>query len=354
MAVAQVVVAASPGDAVTSSALQARDELRAAGVECDLYARYFDPRLEADVSPLVELPSDMAAVYHASIGEPEVYQALCEREGPLLLMYHNISPAAAFEPYDPAFARLLEVGRAELAGLAGRADVAFAASQYNAAELRELGYRDVRVAPLDVDHRRLLEVDPDPGTVHHLDVAVEGPVVLFVGQLLPHKRPDFLIGAYHALATTLQPEAHLILVGVGRLGPYREALQGLVSELNLTGAWLTGEVTEAELAAFYRRADVFVTASEHEGFCAPLLEAMAFGVPVIARDFAAVPETLGSGGLLLPADDSFLLMTEAIDAVLTDEGLRVRLTGAGRDRLAEFDTARAGTTLGAQLLELVR
>jgi glycosyltransferase involved in cell wall biosynthesis len=81
---------------------------------------------------------------------------------------------------------------------------------------------------------------------------------------------------------------------------------------------------------------------------------MAFGVPVIARDFAAVPETLGSGGLLLPADDSFLLMTEAIDAVLTDEGLRVRLTGAGRDRLAEFDTARAGTTLGAQLLELVR
>ena len=58
-----------------------------------------------------------------------------------------------------------------------------------------------------------------------------------------------------------------------------------------------GSVSPAELTAYYLAADVLVCCSEHEGFCAPLLEAMHYGVPVVAYGIAAVPETvLGAGG----------------------------------------------------------
>jgi glycosyltransferase involved in cell wall biosynthesis len=351
----QVLVSASPGDAVTTSALVARDTLRASGVDGEIYARFFDPRVADDVRPLGSMPADTAdvLVYHASIGEPEVFEFLHHRDERLALAYHNISPAGAFAPYDPKFARLLEGGRRELAALARRVTVAFADSRFNAAELHDLGYADVRVAPLVVDTDRLLAVEPDPDTSHHLATQMEGPVILFVGQLLPHKRPDFLIGAFHALVTWLLPEAHLVLAGVGRLPEYRDALQHLISELNLAGAWLTGELTDSELAAFFRRADLFVTASEHEGFCAPLLEAMAFEVPVIARDFAAIPETLGDGGLLLPADAGFALAAEAMNTVLTEDSLRAALVQRAQRRIVEMVASRPGTTLADQLLTLV-
>src|SRR4051812_25904794 len=109
MGVHQVLVSASPGDAVTNSALQARDGLRAAGVDGEVYARFLDPRLAGAVLPLDAMPDGDTGrlVYHASIGEPEVFEFLHHRPERLAIMYHNISPAVAFAPYDARYARLL-------------------------------------------------------------------------------------------------------------------------------------------------------------------------------------------------------------------------------------------------------
>ena len=65
----------------------------------------------------------------------------------------------------------------------------------------------------------------------------------------------------------------------------------------------TGPVPDEDLAAFYRRADVYVSLSEHEGFCVPLVEAMAADVPVLAYAAGAVPETLGGAGVLFAPKD---------------------------------------------------
>ena len=131
---------------------------------------------------------------------------------------------------------------------------------------------------------------------------LDGPLVLFVGQLLPHKRPDLLLQAYHVLTTYLMPDAHLVLLGPARLERYHRGLQTLAAELNLHRAQITGWLTREQLAAYYRRADVFATMSEHEGVCVPLLEAMSFDVPVVARAYGAIPETMGDAGLLLPPE----------------------------------------------------
>lgn len=359
MEIHQVLVGASPGDAITNAALDLRDILRRI-CPSDVYARFYDPRIEHEVVPLKDFarrpashPEDNVILFHASIGEPEVFNFIQERPERLVVIHHNISPAQPFVPYDPVFAGRLEGGRRELAQLSRRASMALADSAFNAEDLRSLGYRNVRVSPLLLDLDRLCAVEPHPPTVNHFDKMVKGPLVLFVGQQLPHKRPDFVLEAYHALSTYLDPDAHIAFVGAPRLPRYTAALELLLHELHLPKAWIAGRVTDEELVAYYRRADLFVTATEHEGFCAPLLEAMAFDVPVLARSFAAVPETAGDAAVLLVPDDGPLVMAEAMHEMLGNDALRASLVERGRRRLQDFapDTARA-TVLG-HLMELV-
>lgn len=355
----QVLVSASPGDAITNEAFEIRELLRESGPS-EIFARYIDPRLSEAVFPLpayVEgrgnATQDDVIFFHASIGQAEVHSFLLDRAERLVLIYHNISPAKSFRSHDPEFAELLDQGRVELQSLAHRASVALADSAFNAGELEALGYRDVRVSPLIVDFDRLTSIEPAPGMVRHFEEHVDGPVVLFVGQLLPHKRPDLLIQAHHVLATYHIPESFLLLVGWARLPTYRAALQTLIEELNLTRAWISESVTDEEMAAFYRRADAFVTLSEHEGFCAPALEAMAFDLPVIARRRGAVPETMGDAGLLLPADDDPILAAEAIAEILTDAKLSSQLVARGRERLKDFDPEVSRATFRKHLAAIL-
>ena len=358
MQINQVLVSASSGDAVTNAAFELRDLLRRVTAS-EIYASYIDPRLMGDVLPLRRYdrrashrPERDLLILHASIGEPELFRFLRHRPERLVVVYHNISPAESFLPYDPSFAGLLEEGRRELGVLADRAVLALAVSEFNAAELRALGYADVRVSRLVVDVARLRTTEPDPSTANHLQ-QLDGPLVLFVGQLLPHKRPDLLVAAHHVLATYLLPEAHLALVGAARLQRYQEGLQLFVQDLNLARAWVAGSVSQEQLVAFYRHASVFVTVSEHEGFCVPLLEAMAFSVPVVARARAAIPETLDQGGLLLPPDADAVLVAEAVAEVLDNRQLSEELISRGSARLADFDPDRARSDLLDNLISVL-
>ena len=352
MGVHQVLVSASPRDAVTNSAFGLRDLLRRVGPS-EIYSHYIDPQLDAEVSQLGAYRGGRGdvLVYHASIGEPAVLQFLLSRPEPLVLLYHNMTPARYFITLNPAFAALLSAGREELACLAPRVDMALAVSEFNASDLEGLGYTDVRVAPLVVDLDAFTAVEPDPTIAGRLR-EIDGPFVVYVGQFLPHKRIDLLLSAFHVLTTYLVPEAHLALVGPSRSLPYRQAMERMVGDLRLD-AWIMGELTDAELAAAYRRGSCFVTMSEHEGVCVPLLEAMSLGLPVIARDCAAISETMAGGGLLLPGDADVLLAAEAMATVLTDAGLADRLARLGAERVRGLDPAHAQAVFLQHLSEVV-
>lgn len=354
-----MVVSAAPGDAVTRAAMELQPAFRAIGPS-GLFARYIHADLEDTFEFLEALeargsprPEDDVIVFHASIGEPPVFAFLHERPERLVVNYHNVSPADAFREYDPAFAGLLEGGREEVARLAERAVLGLADSSFNAAELIDMGYPHVQVAPPVVDFDRLLSQHSPPELERRLAAVTDGPVALFVGQLLPHKRPDFLLEMFHFLSTYLEPMAALVMIGAPRLPAYAGVIETAVSELNLQPVLLPGAVDDRELAAWFRRADVFVTASEHEGFCMPLLEAMAFGVPVVAREYAAVPETVGGAGLVLPADASPAVAAEAVARIVGDEPVRQGLMAAGRARVKGFDPARTRVAILRHVLAAV-
>ena len=360
MQIHQVLVAASPGDASTNSAIELRDLLRQVGPS-EVFARYIHPDVADEIRRLDDYDrlrsstnsANDLLLFHMSIGEPKVFSFIRERPERLVLIYHNISPAAPFMPYDPEFAGLLEEGRRELAALRDQTVLALADSQYNADELTALGYRDVRVARLIIDVDRLRAIEPDPEVESWLD-RIEGPVLLFVGQLLPHKRPDLLLKAFHVLVTYHLPTAHLLLVGAANRAPgYALALEMFRKELNLGAASFRGAVSLESWAAHFRRADAYVTASEHEGFLVPIVESFAFDKPVIARAHAAIPETLGGAGLLLPPEEDATLLAEAMAEVLTDDVLRKELVERGRDRLEVFDADRARAAVLEHLLSVV-
>jgi glycosyltransferase involved in cell wall biosynthesis len=107
-------------------------------------------------------------------------------------------------------------------------------------------------------------------------------------------------------------------------------------------------VPDDDLAAFYRWADVYVSLSEHEGFCVPLLEAMATDVPVLAYAAGAVPETMGGAGVLFaPKDLEFA--AEMIGTLVYDRPVRDSVIQGQRRRLEGFAPAR----IERRLMEIV-
>ncbi len=182
--------------------------------------------------------------------------------------------------------------------------------------------------------------DPDPELVAALARRKErdgGADLLYVGKISPHKAPHDLVKMLDVLRRVDDPAARLHLVGSPLGSAYEPALRAFIAELGLSEAVnLAGSVSGAELEAYFQAADVFVMASDHEGFCVPLAEAMGHGVPIVAYGVTAVPETVGGAGLVLP-DKSAVPFAAAVGRVLGDQTLRRVLAAAGRERAAGFD-----------------
>jgi L-malate glycosyltransferase len=351
----QILATATPRDAITNVALEYRDVLRQVGPS-EVYARHVAPGSASEVLPLSDYGAGGSRgilVYHSSIGEPTVSSFLLARPEPIVLVYHNITPAKYFVGIDNTFAELLMLGRMELEAMRHRVVLSIAASHFNAAELEAIGYEDVRVIPPVVDPFRLLRTTPDIPTVKYLDRELNGPFLLFVGQLLPHKRADLLVKAMHIAATYCGLDARLLLVGQNRFAGYANAVSAQIRELNLANVHVVGSVEDSRLAAMYRRATAFVTMSEHEGFCVPLLESLAFDVPVVARSCAAIPETVGDGGLLLPEWAGAELVAETINRVVGDDKLRADLVARGRRRLHQLTAVDARVAMLEAIGEVV-
>ena len=200
MEIHQIVVSASPGDAVTNAALGFQELLQRVGPS-GVFARYIDPRLDGKVFPLSVYdacahPDDLL-IYHVSIGEPEVVQFLLGRRERLVLVYHNITPPEYFAALDPGLRRpagLRPLGTGSCCG-SGRC--------WRWRSRRTTPGSSRRSATTTCGSRRSRStsarctdstpIRPRWPSSRRLD----GPLVLFVGQLLPHKRPDLLLQAYH-------------------------------------------------------------------------------------------------------------------------------------------------------------
>ena len=117
--------------------------------------------------------------------------------------------------------------------------------------------------------------------------------ILFTGRVVPNKKQEDVIEAFYYYKRFIQPKSRLILVGsFAGIDKYHDQLEAYVNKLGLEDVIFTGQIKFDEILAYYQLADLFLCMSEHEGFCVPIVEAMYFNVPVIARDTSAIAWTL--------------------------------------------------------------
>ena len=337
-AVHQLVPSFAPRDAVGNHTLQVQDVLRGMGFASEIYVANARPEVASLSKPYLELrpDADTWLLYQSSTGSP-MAEWLLGRPEPKLVNYHNITPASAFAPWEPHVGVELQAGRRQLADLAPVTELAIADSTYNERELIRLGYRKTTVVPILLDTATFDHAVDQRAADRMRSEASGGSSWLFVGRIAPNKAQHDLIKAFAVYRRAYDGKARLRLVGGSSSHRYISALEEFTRELGLADAVeFAGDVADELLGAHYRAADVYVSASDHEGFGVPLLEAMYHGVPVVAYASTAVPETVGDGGLCV-TDKSPTALAAAVHRVCSDPSVRDALRVAGRRRVAQFD-----------------
>jgi len=325
----QVIPAATPGDAVTNQALAWQELLSQWGHPGEIVAEHVHPDLSDHVHRLdragKRILSQGAVVLRYAIWSKTAEIAL-RRPERAALCYHNITPGELLRDFNPSLADLCDQGRKALADFP-RPAALIADSSFNAEDLRAAGLGEAEVVPL------LLDV-PQNGAARPAH-GIE-PTVLSVGRIVPNKRLEDVIKAFALYQGHRAPGARLVLVGSSTgFENYRTALERVVERVGARRVFFTGPISAQARDAWYSRADAYLSMSLHEGFCAPLVEAMAHGVPVVARSAGAVPETLGGAGVLVDGLE-LPLVAEALHEVVSSNETRAALAAAADKRLAQL------------------
>ena len=346
-AIHQLVAGYSNGDAISDEARRLRAVLRARGFASEIYCDPASllPQLRGDARDIGTLARDISPddgiLLHLSIGSPanEVFRTLRARK---VLRYHNITPAEFFRAVNGRIADRLAAGREQARTLAGVAEVNLAVSAFNARELIGWGYRDPVVLPLFLDFTAI-RGSPDRAVV---DRYADGLVnLLFVGRGVPNKRIDDILRAFGHYQRMVNRDSRFIHAGsYAGTEPYVALLHTLKIDLELENVDFLGPIPEGQLHGCYASARVFLCMSEHEGFCIPLLEAMAWDVPVLAFDAGAVAETLDGAGVLFREKDH-RQVAEMIHRLASPGPFREAVLAGQRARLERYRARDLGGEL---------
>jgi alpha-1,3-rhamnosyl/mannosyltransferase len=169
-----------------------------------------------------------------------------------------------------------------------------------------------------------------------------GPYLLFPAVTYPHKNHVVLLEAMCTLRRR-HPDLRLVLTG-GEGRAEVDVAAGIAGRALGAVVRRTGRVTDDDRDALLAGASVLVFPSRYEGFGAPVVEAMAAGVPVAAASATALPEVVGDAARLVDPDD-IAGWVDVIEQLLADDGARAELIAAGRRRVAGFAQQHTATAL---------
>lgn len=341
-------------DAVGSFSWETQALLVANGIKAELFVERCDDTFRPfvrNVHELLDRPhfQNMTLFYQYSIMDKSL-DWICSLPCRKIAYFHGITTPGNLRIFDGELARACEEGLRQIPLLASF-DKIIANSRFTwdvlASTLPE-GDRTPCVLPPLVSAGSIWDAtDADPVLSERFANAPS--LLLYVGRMFPNKRVEDLLAVF-ARYLELDPAGCLVLVG-GAHTSYQRYLEykvSLMPEPDRCKIIFLPRLTKSELKAMYQRASCFITMSAHEGFCIPLVEAMRFGVPIVARDCTAIPEVLKGAGKLFQAFSPVAIACE-IDRLHRDSVYRNHII------CKQFETVSAYSDekMASQLLDAI-
>jgi glycosyltransferase involved in cell wall biosynthesis len=340
-------------DAVGNLCLDLYRMLRQNRVAVEMYAEQFNLELN-DIVRSVNLLSSEAGkddyvLYFFSTFDRYLKKILTLAAARKIAYFHGLTPPKLLQAFDPELSLACRRALGQLPELA-RFDVLAANSFATAHDLVQSFAESDRhvekvkvIAPCLTSKRAYPEAARPVGSSHAR--------LLYVGQLRSHKRIEHLLELFAAYRSSCA-DAECWIVGAEPDATYRAYL-GWVEHTKLRIPqgrvhWL-GKVCDEKLQTIYRSASVYVSMSEHEGFCLPVLEAMAAGLPVISYAQPAVQEVLGSSGIIF-FDKDFAYLAEYLRALLDAPDRLAEIVVRQHDRATTLMRDADGTAFWSLLL----
>lgn len=327
-------------DAIGNDIMGMKNSLEEKGFEVALFAEGWNVTEKVNrvelIFQFINNQNDVVIYHHAVAWERglEIYGKIeCKK----IFRYHNVTPPLFFENYHAGIARSCQVGREQIEAFkkAGY-HLAMPASDYNASELKMLGFDEDKIKTLYPFHlvEEFMKINPDFEVLKSAAMGLPAPRPFFltVGRIVPNKGHLKLVKSFEYYLRHSNSRAKLVIAGgiVPGLESYYKELNGMVKEKNLQNRIVfAGKVSTPTLKSLFLSATAYVTLSDHEGFCVPLIEAMALGAPVMTSGGTALDYT-GNGAILNIKSNDDALIAASMFELEYNPDFRQSLIDAGR------------------------
>lgn len=329
----------APRDAIGYHTLELQRVIRSLGIPSDIYADEIKPEMKGLALPFGHLArrprnNGRYVIYQTSTGSPMVHR-LIEHQEKIIINFHNVTPKDILGRWDRGVGTVVGAGIKQLSMLKDSILGAISVSRFNKWCLAQEGITEnsLVACPFIPEHPAT-EVEVASRIDTHSNW-------IFVGRIAPNKAQHDIVKAFAAYVEAWDPEATLTLVGSVSSKSYAEALNSVIVDLNVQSrVRLLSGLDANQLQSEYQRASVFVCLSDHEGFGFPIVEAMRYGLPVVAYASTGVTETVGTAGILV-SDKNPLNIAGAVAVVENRSDLRSDLGARMRTRSERYSAKTA-------------
>jgi glycosyltransferase involved in cell wall biosynthesis len=340
----QLVSSIALGDAISNAAFSLQELFRKQGYRSEIFSEQIPAELAGQCKHIGRyLDSDLTEnilIAHYSIASMGMV-TLPYFKARKILFYHNVTPYKYWIHINPLAAFHCLRGKSDLPKITPFINYGVAFSDFSLEDLRKVGLANLTRLPLQMKLDQY-KIPPDPVTLQFF--SGNEKKILVVGRIAPNKKVEDAVRV-----ASMIPNSRLIVAGATRDAvSYYHSIRRTAQKLKVKVDFV-GHISQAELNAFYKSADVLLVMSEHEGFCVPILEAFYFGVPVVAFASGAIPET-SNGGALLFTDKKAEVVAALVKKVMDDPELRSQLKAAGDEALRKH----LEFPLEAEVMKIIR
>ena len=247
----QILADMQYGDAITDNALAIRRALLSDGFESEIYAINIHPTLVGLVHPISEFKSADCVFHHFAIGSEINNFVKGLSVDKKVLIYHNITPPDFFEGYNLKSETMCKTARSQLKNGVSAYDYALAVSDFNRAELTELGYKNTEVIPILYDYSRAIRYE-------HTS---ESANILFLGRIAPNKCQQDVIKAFYYYNKLYNSQACLYIAGAyNGMEKYLNELVHFTHMLGISDSvYFTGRLSYEQMYKLYSNTDLFLS-----------------------------------------------------------------------------------------------